>query len=1043
MLANLLKFAIYALVFFPVLSPVLSMAELPQADRTSTSVFSSWKFREDFSKGIPGWMSFPLAQDVGYDPSIYTAQRLGAPALVRDVIADGQRQLRVGLVRPLRFRSTAASIFRLTCAVETPGHVAQLRLTLGSVSGKRYTTPLPSRGVPQGVQVTGQKLGLPAGGDDIEVVVVEAKVDNPIEGSHNRLILSKFGIEAQRTPAVPLLSPHLTHSEGMQVAVADAVSVPQRTLRIQTATPNLAATLILLDGSGKQAARSTFTGSSTPDLSQASPGLWEAVVESGNRRTEFRFLVLGSTPPHPRVLLNGARIRQLQADARLRDGIHRRAEQSAAATVFNSWAGENIEHFSRISVLLGLPQYFTLMESYSNTASLGALDYVLNQNQQGLERAKKVLLETAGWPSWTPPWFAAQGLHTYYETGLFSQRLALAYDLIAEQLSPEEKSHIADGFLRNAIEPAIREYFLNDRMPIAASNHMAHAVGGAIADCVALEGDVPEWDERFAPRLAQLMVSYENLMQGLFPGDGSEAEPAGYEDFAMEGMSWGAAALGSLGIRSSAMDKMLQAFWWERYIRIRPDLLLDTGDFHGELASLPGFAWSAEYAQDPSLRAFYENDNNSTVLAVSRSQDAKSEGASDPAPGLLDLVCCTQPLTSSPPAPPSRAFRLRGSAVLRSGWDLDDTVISLRAGPWFNHEHHDQGSFQVAAFGEKLISEAGYSDYYKDPRYIDYFTQASGHNTVLLDHNPFSQGDYDGRYWRAFRTHPSIDRHLFTHNIDYLAADLGSAYKGELQQFTREYLFFKPGLLLIRDRLSSARPHQYTWLLHAPPGTETSVSKQTARIAGKHGAALISTPHEQWSIASQPIPITAYGEFEKGRIFPRVAFELDTPKQASHTFLVGMQFLKLPATESLLKWKDENNRVDFSARSGEDEIRGSFRKASQGELYVGDSSTNGDLLAISKHGTENDVLVTGAQSMRSGGTQVFSATSPVDLLLHDTRGGPREFHIACSEKTTAKLLSQHAPSAILVDGNPATAQYQNGAISLTLTEGEHVAILQP
>ncbi len=98
---------------------------------------------------------------------------------------------------------------------------------------------------------------------------------------------------------------------------------------------------------------------------------------------------------------------------------------------------------------------------------------------------------------------------------------------------------------------------------------MAHAVGGAIADCIAMEGDVPDWKKRFAPRLAQLLVSYELLMKGLFPGDGSEAEPAGYEDFAMEGMSWGAAALESMRIRASGLDKMLQAFWWERYIRIR------------------------------------------------------------------------------------------------------------------------------------------------------------------------------------------------------------------------------------------------------------------------------------------------------------------------------------------------------------------------------------------------------------------------------------------------------------------------------------------
>lgn len=1021
--------------------PLFAAQVEPRATRPSmVERLSAWKFREDFSNGIPRWMSFPLAQDVGYDPSIYTAQRSGTPVLVRDVIADGQRELRVGMVRPLEFRASAASVVRLAYKLESTG-VAQTTLTLGSVSGRRYTTVLapPTGRLP--VQVSGQKLGIPAGGDDIEVIVIEARVDRPVEGSHSRLILSTFEIDALQRAALTLLLPHLTRSEGMQVAVADEVSFAEKPLQIHTAAPQRAATLRLFDGSGKETSQSSFTGSLTPDRSLGSAGLWRAVIESGGSRTEFRFLVLGRAPAHPRVLLKAARITELKADAPLCDRLHRKAEQTAAATVFNPWAGENIQRLSRISVFLGLPQYFTLMESYSNTASLGALDYVLNQNSQGLERARKVLLESAGWPSWTPPWFAAQGLHTYYETGLFSQRLALAYDLIADQLSAQEKSRIAAGFLRNAIDPAIHEYFLNDRMPIAASNHAAHAVGGAIADCVALEGDVPEWDKRFAPRLAQLIVSYERLMNGLFPGDGSEAEPAGYEDFAMEGMSWGGAALDSLGIHSARMDVMLQAFWWEKYIRIRPDLLLDTGDFHGELSSLPGFAWAAEYAHDPSLRAFYEDDNDRTVMAVSRSQHY--EGASDTVPGLLDLVCCTKPLSTPPIATPSRVFPLRGSAVLRSGWNKDDTVISLRAGAWFNHEHHDQGSFQVAAFGEKLIAEAGYSDYYKDPKYADYFTQAAGHNTVLLDHNPFSQGDYDGRYWTAFRSHPSIDRHFFSQNIDYLVANLSAAYKRQLQQFTREYLFLKPGILIIRDRLSSAQPHQYSWLLHAPAGTETSVDKARATISGNHGAATITTPNGEWSIASQPIPITAYGEFEKGRIFPRSAFVLDTPKQPSHTFLVGMQFVKVPASESFVNWKNANNRVDFDARDGEEEIRGSFRKAPGGELSAGQFTTDGDSLAISQRGTQSDVLITQARNLRGTGTQLIATTSAVDLMLHQAENGLREFHLACRTDTTVKLASSKAASAILMDGKPVTAEYRNGTIALELAEGEHVVILQP
>jgi len=428
-------------------------------------------------------------------------------------------------------------------------------------------------------------------------------------------------------------------------------------------------------------------------------------------------------------------------------------------------------------------------------------------------------------------------------------------------------------------------------------------------------------------------------------------------------------------------------------------------------------------------------------MAVSRSQHG--EGASDPVPGLLDLVCCTKPLSSPPVAPLSRVFPIRGSAVLRSGWNDTDTVISLRAGAWFNHEHHDQGSFQVAAFGEKLIAEAGYSDYYKDPRYGDYFTQAAGHNTVLLDHNPFSQGDYGGRYWSAFASHPSIDRHLFSQNIDYLTADLSSAYKGALKQFTREYLFLKPGILIIRDRLSSTQPREYRWLLHAPPGTQTSVAKEKATISGSHAAAMITTPNGDWSIVSQPIPITSYGEFEKGRIFSRSAFVLNTAKEASHTFLVGMQFVRLSSSESSIIWKKSNNGVDFDVHDGEEEIHGTFRKTSGGELSAGQFTTDGDSLAVSQRGTQSDVLMTQGRNVRAMNMQLVSTTAPVDLMLHQADAGIREFHFACGRNTTVKLSSSKPSSTILLDGKSVAAEYRNGILTLELPQGEHIAILQP
>ena len=87
-------------------------------------------------------MSFPLSQDVGYDPTIYTAPGVGSPALVRDVTSYGERLLRVGMARPLMFHVTPSSSFRIVYDFETCGRIVGLHFTLGAADGRRYNHSL-------------------------------------------------------------------------------------------------------------------------------------------------------------------------------------------------------------------------------------------------------------------------------------------------------------------------------------------------------------------------------------------------------------------------------------------------------------------------------------------------------------------------------------------------------------------------------------------------------------------------------------------------------------------------------------------------------------------------------------------------------------------------------------------------------------------------------------------------------------------------------------------------------------------------------------
>lgn len=1029
-------------------------AKPPPAQTVSPPSRTSWTFQENFRDGIPGWISYPLAQDEGFDPSLYTATSDGSAVLVRGVVARGQKILRVGLLRPLTFRATPASTFELCYRLEMGGRITSARLMLAAANGHNYSVALAANPGLHTITISGQQLGVPAAGIAIQAIVVEADVASPILGSRNRLTLRSFKVRAERPKALALKVPQLEISPVSGVAVAKGVYSGFIPVELPEGERG---NVTAYDGRGRWSVGQVI-GRSEPNQfnrthvaitadSSPKPGLWSARVRSGAAERDFRFLVLGKTPPHPRILLTANRLAQLRSmpgSHKLIEIVHSQAAQVAASLAYNPNAGENIALLSPASVFPGLPQYFQMMEGYSRSIALNALDFRLRGDNQALENVRKALLTISGWPTWTPPWFLAHGLHTYYEVGVFTQRVAFGYDLIADQLSAGEKDRIADALWRNSIQPTLQEYFFNNRLPTAASNHMANSVGGAIVACVALAGDVPDWNARFGPALAELIVAYENLLKGLFPGDGSEAEPAGYEDFAMEGMSWGAAALQALGIHPKGLERMLDGFWWLRYAEFTPGRFLGTGDFDGELSSLSGFAWPAENAHDPALEDFYESAKGGTLTGVIHL--SHTGRALEAAPTVLDLDCCTQPATPTPKPPPDRIFSLRGSAELRSGWNPGATVISLRVGPWFNHEHHDQGSFQVAAFGEKLIAEAGYADYYKDPRYADYFTQAPGHNTVVVDDDPFSQEDYDGRYWSALKRHASIGEHVFSDGIDYLAANLAPAYRDGAQpnQYQRKYIFIKPDILVVQDHLQFPSVHQCTFLLHALAGARARINKASATIQAESASASLTAggANRHWDLERAPIPENAYVNLDKDNVLPRTTLRLNSRPAASINFTVAMRFQKSSEAAAPL--------TAFQAASGE-----GFKTPDGGVVVLlrtvpgllaspntpfGEVRSNGDVAAIARRAGALDLLATAAGYLQVARQRVFDvepATARVNVALRQSRNGVVA-HFECAGKITLRLFAARRPASVALDHKEIPLSFSNGFISIPrVPEGEH------
>lgn len=161
-----------------------------------------------------------------------------------------------------------------------------------------------------------------------------------------------------------------------------------------------------------------------------------------------------------------------------------------------------------------------------------------------------------------------------------------------------------------------------------------------------------------------------------------------------------------------------------------------------------------------------------------------------------------------------------GYAYLRSGWGTDATAIMLQLGIAKKSDHHhlDLGSFQIVRGGWWLSKEStGYlgEEIGLHPR------RADMHNTLLFDGRGQAGGHLDGP--PKIRAIESNEK--FFHAVTGMTAAYRAQESPKLQRddnpsaglCVREFLFIRPDLLIIFDRMKSTAPDvKKTFVLHLP-----------------------------------------------------------------------------------------------------------------------------------------------------------------------------------------------------------------------------------
>lgn len=1048
---------------------------------TTRPFLMPYVMREDFQGDNLGqFASYPPAQDVGYEPSLAPTSKFdarGGRSLMRVIKPNVSGSLRFGFIRRIRMVAVDGAEIGFAYRVNTPTP-AEIEIALAGVNGNLYTKKLSAQTNTWALtnakfsEFRDSRGAAPAAGLRIEAFCVVAKLVGSDPDTTYRFMIDDLSLQAARharfnvtIPATEAIEPwpellsERSYQAGDKIAIESTLPARLTSVTCELRTPDdrVVSTQRLYDDGthgDRRGADLIWSNSQIYSLTAADQaGLWkvqlEGVTAAGETlRTVIRLIVHPTPRPisnrHP-VLFFGPEDRQKLIN-RSKDPKLASLWTNLLTTAKNSRATGELAHggavFEQLDseyLLPSLLAYFDVLNRARSRIAHNAFETYITGSPEARLAAKSAMLDVAKWNRWQPPWFNAQGQHTYYPAGLLAADVALGYDLLYDDLTETERLQIRNALITKSIIPTYNEYVLDNRVMTNTSNWIAHTVGGALIAAASIARDVqasestsPE-NQKFEIYVQGLLLKLEDHLAASYLADGSYGEGISYHEFDMETLGPALNALRrAFGIDYWKQSNVLDSLKYPLYTLTQPTSnSLDMGDTHAPAGhGIPALVYES---RDPVMRWYYSQFDR---------------------PSLSKFIFYDDSVAAEPPKlPSSRIFSDKGNAVFRSGWEKDAIVFLYRAGPNFNHHHADQGSFLLNAFGENLITEAGWSDYYKDPYYATFFTQAIGHNTVLVDGNPESQSIADTPQFPALNSYPRITDSITSEFYDGLRSELSPVYQNRLARYGRSIVFVKPHYFVVADDLKvNEKPALFDFLLHLPNRDKITIQDLTAVYTGENAALAVRSF----------LPNDVKLRVENGRI-PYHVFAARTPTETP-ALPAYLNFRTVtPSSETqfltaIVPAKNENaarSLVNQMIRIVGKDLKGIrvdrgdktdlviFRVGTGTQtLREGDWATDGATLAITHSGNNlRTFAVHHAKLLQRGNQVLFSSKTPLTVAANYKAD---EVEVVCNAeaRTTISLFAGKNPVRVLLGGQPVrpsalSFNLTNGTISLEVPKGQN------
>jgi hypothetical protein len=668
----------------------------------------------------------------------------------------------------------------------------------------------------------------------------------------------------------------------------------------------------------------------------------------------------------------------------------------------------------------------------SNMAGTLGLVYQMTGEKRYAEKLRDALIYYADLDRWAgdahndPPW------HSELNTARFCYGYAVGYDSIYDFLSEDEKKTIANAMIRLGILPTLDDWILGDKR-IHALDSMGHnwwsvCVSMAGLAALSLVDDEPQalsWVQRVSEAFPEWFTYRGNVLQNKtanFDSKGAFYESVNYADYALSEYLLFRLAFTNIFGQSSAPDI---------------PLLGTAGDF---------FIHTCYPTSDRMLSVNFGDSSLHTTgartlrLLLANGYDAPpyhwylnrtDPGLDDPV-GLVYYDLHSHETIGKDVAQ-SMLYPDIGWAILRSSWDDNATMLSIKSGFAWNHAHPDAGSFILFHEGKPLIIDSGTCSYSRR-EYTSYYRHSKAHNVILIDgdaQNPEDCGNGD----RGTVTPGRIRRLIDSKGLKYVFADATGPTSWRFSRNYRHFLWIGNAVLIFDD-VRSHEKGKLEWLLHYQDTAEKQ--GQQIRISNGQARAIVQPMFPEDMTGEEKIGLKDHDPDTE------VTYLAFSPKTTTREckFITAIFPLENGSKEPSVKIErlQDNEAIGVRLVDGETttdiylNLRADGRKMHRNSCNVIDGwETDAYLFAItrSRENRTDDpdsvmrYFVASGSYLRKDGKVVLDSLSKVYTVF--APGEKTQVHLEGQPVTNVRFRMATKPETVVLNGKPVKVLYDEKA----------------